>query len=449
MHANSVLDTRAGPERQLMLPWGEQGLELALPPGWEVDGVFTPGSSSALDDVDAAVLAALRSPVGAPPLGQLARAAGRVAVVVDDGSRPTPVARILPAVLSELERGGVPKAAVTVVTALGLHRAMTPDEVRERIGSDAFEAVTVENHNCDDAERLVELGSTRRGTHVSVNRTVAEADLVVCVGCIEPHVIAGFGGGAKMIVPGVAGRATIGHNHALHCTPSTFDGVGRRCTDSPMRLDLEEAASLLRPPVFIVDAVLNGALEVVRVVAGDAVEAHRDGVDTSRAIFAVPLRRRVDVVITTSHPMDQDLRQGLKALANTIRAVRPDGVLIALIRAEEGVGVVGLADRRRSLSPRLLRLMAPLLVRAVPRMPLRDMGEEDRFFLYFALQAMRRASLLLYAPTIPEGTRRGLPFARFVDAPEEALARARQIVGEAATVAVFPDGGATYPELSG
>jgi lactate racemase len=91
-------------------------------------------------------------------------------------------------------------------------------------------------------------------------------------------------------------------------------------------------------------------------------------------------------------------------------------------------------------------VLAPLLIRAVPRMPLGDMGEEDRFFLYFALQAMRRATLLLYAPTIGADVRRGLPFARFVDSPHAALDAARSVVGETATVAVFPDGGASYPE---
>ncbi len=432
----------------VQLTWGARRLALELPPTWDLRGIFTPAPSAPVDDVGAAVRSALRSPIGARPLADLAKPGARVAVVIDDDSRPTPVAEMLPTVLSELEEGGVGPEAVTVVTALGLHRAMTPEEVRARVGADVFDTVAFENHDCDDPARLVELGRTARGTRVLLNRTVAEADLVVCVGCIEPHVIAGFGGGAKMIVPGVAGRETIGHNHALHCTPETFDGVGRPCDASPMRLDLEEAASRLRPPLFIVDAVLNGDLDVVRIVAGDPVAAHRDGVRTSRSIFAVPFAGAVDVVLTTSHPMDQDLRQGLKSLANTIRAVRRGGVLIALLRAEEGVGVVGLARRKRSLPPRVLRLLAPLLVRVVPRMPLRGMGEEDRFFLYFALQAMRRARLLLYAPTIPAEVRQGLPFAQFVDSPEEALARARAIVGEKATVAVFPDGGATYPEAA-
>jgi len=433
-------------DHAVQLPWGARRLELTLPAGWDVRGVFRAAASSPVDDVGAAVRAALHAPVGSLGLAALARAGARVALVVDDDSRPTPVAEMLPEVLAELERGGVERDAVTIVTALGLHRAMTPEEVRARVGEEVFRTVTFENHDCDDPARLAALGRTARGTPVLLNRTDADADLVVCVGCIEPHVIAGFGGGAKMIVPGVAARETIGHNHALHCTPETFDGVGRPCDSSPMRLDLEKAASLLRPPVFVVDAVLNGDLDVVRVVAGDAVAAHREGVRTSRSIFSVQLEQAVDVVVTTSRPMDQDLRQGLKSLANTIRAVRRGGVLIALVRAEEGVGVVGLAQRKRSLPPRALRLLAPLLVRLVPKMPLGGMGEEDRFFLYFALQAMRRARLFLYAPTIGEDVRRGLPFATFVDSPEQALDKAQAIVGDAATVAVFPDGGATYPE---
>jgi nickel-dependent lactate racemase len=429
------------------LPWGRDEIELALPAGWRATSLV-PGPAPPLSDVGTATRRSLGEPIGSPGLGELAGPDTRVALVIDDGSRPTPVASVLPAVLSELERCGVKRTGMTLVTALGLHRPMTDDEVAERAGP-SHEGLRFENHDCDDPSRLVDLGTTSRGTRVLINRTVAEADLVVSVGCIEPHLIAGFGGGAKNIVPGVAGRVTIGHNHALHTTPETFDGVGRSGGDSPMRLDLEEAASMLEPPVFVVNTVLNGALEVVRVVCGDPVAAHRDGIRTSAEIFAVPLEAPADVVITDSHPMDQDLRQGMKCVGNTIRAVRKSGVLIALIRAEEGVGEVGLAGGRRRLGRRALRALAPILVRLVPRMRLRGMGEEDRFFLYFALQAMRRATLLLYAPTVPDEIRKGLPFAQFVDSPEAAVARARSLVGDNASVVVFPDGGATYPERQG
>jgi nickel-dependent lactate racemase len=429
------------------IPWGREEIALALPAGWRATSL-APAPAQPLADVESATSKSLLEPIGSQFLSELAIPGTRVALVIDDGSRPTPVASVLPPLLAELERCGVKRSDITLVTALGLHRPMTDDEVAERAGP-SLEGIRFENHDCDDPGRLVDLGTTTRGTHVLINRTVAEADLVVSVGCIEPHLIAGFGGGAKNIVPGVAARVTIGHNHALHTTPETFDGVGRSGDESPMRLDLEEAASLLEPPVFVVNTVLNGALEVVRVVCGDPVAAHREGISTSAEIFAVPLDAPADVVITDSHPMDQDLRQGMKCIGNTIRAVRKGGVLIALIRAEEGVGEVGLAGGRKRLGRRALRVLAPILLRLVPRMPLRGMGEEDRFFLYFALQAMRRATLLLYAPTLAEETRKGLPFAQFVESPEAAIARARSLVGDDASVVVFPQGGATYPDLRG
>jgi hypothetical protein len=132
-----------------------------------------------------------------------------------------------------------------------------------------------------------------------------------------------------------------------------------------------------------------------------------------------------DVVICSSHPMDIDLRQGVKALGNTIRALRPGGVMLTLIRAVEGVGVFGLANRKLPVGRGALKLLAPALLPLVPRLKLRGMGEEDRFFLYFALQAMRRGDLLVYAPTIPSSTRANLPFVTFMDSLEAALARAQ------------------------
>jgi hypothetical protein len=152
-------------------------------------------------------------------------------------------------------------------------------------------------------------------------------------------------------------------------------------------------------------------------------------------------------VIAASHPMDQDLRQGVKALANTVRATRRGGVLITLIRAEEGVGVFGLANKKLPLGRGALRLLAPILLPLVPRLKLKGMGEEDRFFLYFALQAMRRAKLLMYAPTIPAETRKGLPFVQFEDTLESALQAARARFPGSAEVLVFPHGGITYPDL--
>jgi nickel-dependent lactate racemase len=432
---------------KVVIPWGNGELALALPDQWHIAAVLEPQSLPAISDLDAEVACALAQPVGAPRLRELLQRypGGKIALVVDDGSRPTPVAKILPLVLQELADAGVQRSQITLVPAIGLHRPMTADEIEQRVGRACLDGLSWENHDCDDLAGLVDLGITSRGTPILINKTVAQADLVVSVGCIEPHIIASFGGGYKNLVPGVAGRATVAHNHSLNCTPETFNMVGQPIEHNPMRLDLEEAAGKLKPPVFIVNAVLNNALQAVRVVAGDPIAAHREGVRTSATLYGVPVNQPADVVIAASHPMDQDLRQGVKALANTVRAVRKGGVHIALVRADEGVGVFGLANRKLPLGRNGLKFAAPLLLPLVPKLKLKGMGEEDRFFLYFALQAMRHATLLMYAPTIPAGVKANLPFVQFVESADETISAAHHRVAQRAEVLIFPHGGITYP----
>ncbi len=434
-------------DHHLTLPWGEETLELALPEEWAVAGTLKPAALSGVSNVADEVRRSLQEPIDAARLRDLARAAEKVVIVIDDLSRPTPVHRILPGVLEELDLGGIGREDVTVVVALGLHRPMTGDEVALRTGATDLAGLAWENHDCDAVDSLVTLGTTQRGSPVQIQRTVAQADLIVSIGCIEPHIIASFGGGYKNLVPGAAGRETIAHNHSLNCTPETFNMVGQPIERNPMRLDLEEAAGMIDGQVFIVNAVLNGDLDVVRIVSGDPIAAHRAGARTSAEIYGVEIPTVADVVITDSYPMDQDLRQGVKALANTVRAVRKGGVLITLVRAEEGVGVFGLAERKLPVGQRALKLLAPLLLRLVPRLSME--GEEDRFFLYFALQAMRHCDMLIYGPTIPEEARAGLPFVTFIDSPQGAIERAARLAGRSAQVLAFPHGGITYPILPG
>jgi len=428
------------------LPWGAEKISLNLPEAWQITGILEPSTLPGVPDPTRETARSLQSPAGSQRLSALVKPGARIALVIDDSSRPTPVSAILPAVFDELEHGNVQRDQVTVVPALGLHRPMTQEEIELRTG---MKNLNFKNPECDNPDRLVYLGTTSRGTPVHICKTVAEADLVLSIGCIEPHIIASFGGGYKNLFPGAAGRVTIAHNHSLNCTSATFNSVGQPVENNPMRLDLEEAGRLIKPPVFVVNAVLNSSLQVVRVVCGDAVAAHREGIRTSAEIYGVQVPGLADVVITDSCPMDQDLRQGVKALANTVRAVKPGGVMIVLVKAGEGVGVFGLANRKLPLGRKALKLLAPVLIRLVPKLKLKGMGEEDRFFLYFALQAMHRATLLMYAPTIPAETRANLPFVEFVDNPEEALSRARQRFPGKAGVLVFPHGGSTYPILPG
>jgi nickel-dependent lactate racemase len=432
----------------LTLPWGRETIRVPLAAGWKIEGVLEPASRPSIDDIDAETRRALQSPIGSPRLSELYRVGMQVALVIDDGSRPTPVKKILPAVLEELKSAGLSWKDLTVIPALGLHRAMEKAEIAQRIGFQDMEDFRWENPECDNPEKLFFLGTTTRGTPVWVNKSVGQADLVVSIGCIEPHIIASFGGGYKNIFPGVAGRATVAHNHSLNCHPDTFNMVGQPIERNPMRLDLEESGKMIKAPVFIINAVLNSATQAVCVVAGDPIQAHRVGAQVSAEIFGVCIPGQADVVITDSHPMDSDLRQGVKALANTIRAVKPGGSIITLVRAEEGVGVFGLANRKLPLGRKALGTLAPILVRLVPKLKLKGMGEEDRFFLYFALQAMRLADMIMVAPTIPESTQENLPFVRFSPSIETAVEMVKGRVPKNATTLIFPHGGTTYPICS-
>jgi len=420
-------------------------LKLDLPKAWNVIGVLEPGFLPPVTDPDAAVREALSSPIGSPPLRELAAGAHKVVILIDDLSRPTPAHVLLPHVIAELTAAGVARGQILIITTLGTHRAMNREDMPKKIGSALAETLAWENHDYADPAKNVYLGTTSRGTLVYINAKVAAADLVVSLGLIEPHVIASLGGGYKNLIPGVAGAQTIAATHTLNLTPATFNMTGRPPDENPMRLDLEQGGALLRCPFFIVNTVLDTSLKLVRVVAGHPVAAHREGARTSAEMCGVKVPRPADIVIVDSYPMNIDLRQGLKALANNIRAVRRGGLLIDMIRAEEGVGHMGTDRRKPLLGRRALKLLAPLLLKALPRTRSASQGEEFKFFEYFALQALRRNHLLLYTPTVPREFAATVPFAEFSWTLDETWAIAQRRFPGRADVLLIPAGGVTYP----
>jgi nickel-dependent lactate racemase len=430
---------------KLTLPWGKETISLALPENWKIKGTYEPTTLPPVSDPTQEVLRSLKNPIGSQQLPERINADMKVAVVIDDISRPTPVHFIYPQLLAELKRVGIKEEEITIVPAIGLHREMDEGEIRQRLGISAQAPLHFVNPTCDDLSTMEHLGTTSRGTEVWINHIVAQADFVISIGCIEPHIIASFGGGYKNILPGVAGRITTAHNHTLNCTANTFNMVGQPIKDNPMRLDLEEGCRMLKPPVFIINAILNNIQQVVKIVAGDPVEAHRAGTEISANLYGVKIPGPADIVITDSHPMDSDLRQGVKALANTIRALKPGGVIITLVRAEEGVGVFGLANANLPFNQKSLKAMAPALLPLVSKVKIKGLGEEDRFFLYFALQAMLHGSLYLYGPSIPVDVQKHLPFVQFFPTIEDAIAAARKKFPRAADVIIFPSGGISFP----
>jgi nickel-dependent lactate racemase len=432
----------------LRVPWGASAtLDLNLPDEWKVIGVLDPKPVPPAAAPEAAIAEAISAPIGCPPLREMARGAKSAAIVVDDTSRPTPAHLMLPHVMTELLAAGVPAQGIKLVTALGTHRPMSPSDMAAKVGARWSETLAWENHDSTDPARNVYLGMTRRRTPVYVNATVADADIVVLLGTIEPHVIASFGGGYKNLIPGVAGARTISATHTLNLTNSTYDMAGTPPDQNPMRIDLEEGSQMLRKPVFIVNSVLDASLQLVRAVAGHPIAAHREGAVTSAEICGVPVPSAADIVIAASFPMDLDFRQGLKALANSIRAVRPGGLMINLIRAEEGVGHMQ-DGRKRPPGLRTLKLLAPLLLKAIPRRTSGESGEEFKFFQYFALQTIRRHSVLVYAPNVPREFATAFPVAHFCWSLDALWRAAQKRLPGKADVLIAPAGGVTFPILA-
>ena len=315
-----------------VLGFRDTGLPLEIPDE-NLLTLLVPAAGNGEGDELGTVRRALENPIGAPRLAELIRPGRKIVIVTSDVTRPMPTAKVARPVLEELAAGGASYRDVTMVFACGVHRKPPPEECRKLAGDFAYERIRCVG---SDNEDVLYLGRTSRGTEVEIMREVAEADLRICLGNIEFHYFAGFSGGAKAIVPGVASRRTIRMNHSLMMDPRSFAG---NVVDNPVRLDLEEAVAL-RPAHFILNVVLDEHKRIEYAVAGDVIQAHRRGCEYLREKYLCPIEREADIVVASmgGSPKDLDLYQSQKALDNAFHAVRPGGVIILAASCREGFG---------------------------------------------------------------------------------------------------------------
>jgi lactate racemase len=434
----------------IRLSWRESEIELKLPDSWQVIAEGQPKNVAPCASVENEFARAMAEPIGSAPLASRDLRGKNVVVVVDDITRPTPAHLFFTHLLRELERAGAEPRNLLLIPALGVHRPMTEAEMERKVGREALAALRWENHDARDVEGVVCVGATRNKTEVYVNRQLVEADLIISVGSIEPHVLAGFGGGLKNIVPGCAGVETIARNHLWGTTSKEAAQIGAEPDENPLRRDLEEAADLLKAEVFVINPVLGARHEIVKIFAGHAKLAHREGLKLAREIYGVPVPAPADVLITDSSPMDTDLRQGAKCIGNTLAAVKERGTILALLGCREGVGDFKMSGRGlpRPILKALVRRMARAKLPAFVERFRRDLPVEEKFLAVFALEILRRNDVLAYAPTISQRDANRLGFLRIVKEPQELIRRAAAQSPRNATVAIFPQGGVTYPILA-
>jgi lactate racemase len=299
--------------------FGDEEIKLTFPAGWEVETSRMVGHDApALTDDQ--IRAAIRNAIGTPRLADLADGKQRVAITFDDLTRPTPTGRIVPFVLEELHNAGIKKEQIIFQGSFGSHAAMFQQDMAAKIGADVVANYECWNHDCFHG--FTDFGKTDGGLPVKLSSRFGEADLKICLSGIKKHGLAGFGGGAKAVIPGVAAFESITH---LHNVLGREHPHGVAHVNSGVRLELEKAARLAGVDQSI-NIVMNGHRQVAGVHAGDIVEAHRSAVRAAFTAYQTELPKDNDVVVMNHYP------QSVEAYFGFAPKAMKDGGTVVLIQ---------------------------------------------------------------------------------------------------------------------
>lgn len=311
-------------------------------------GTVEVGDVSPLGDLPGAVLDGLAKPIGGAALQKKLWPGGSVVIVVSDSFRKTGVDQILPTLLGWLGERGVSDHAISFLVATGSHRGPTGPELDEILGEAVHRrfAGQVYTHDPLDRENLIALGTTGRGTPVSLNRRAVEAGTLIVTGTVVLHYFGGFGGGRKSIVPGLAGLETIAANHALNLDPEEDtlnpDVAIGRMAGNPVAEDMLEG-SLMGPEAFLINTVLDRKGQIARIFMGDLEKAHEAACAFSASLYTVTIREQADLVIASAGSA-KNFIQSHKSLYNASQAAKPEGRILLATPAGEGYGGNKFAD---------------------------------------------------------------------------------------------------------
>ena len=417
--------------KEFMLPYGKETLKAEIEES-HLAGVLLSElhSYKAPKSGPEPVQEALEHPIGTPRLCDMAVGKKKIVVISSDHTRPVPSHIIMPLLLAEIRKGN-PEAEITILISTGLHRLTTKDELEAKFGPEIINKEHIVVHDCDDKDNMVYLGKLPSGGDLIINRLAAEADLLVAEGFIEPHFFAGFSGGRKSVLPGVASRATVMYNHnsSFIADPHSRTGV---IEGNPIHNDMLYAARAARLD-FIVNVVIDAKHDPVFAVAGDCDLAHRAGREflaSKCQVDAVP----ADIVISTNggYPLDQNIYQSVKGMTAAEATVKEGGVIIMLSKAADGHGGKSFHETFRDEKD-LNRMMQAFLDRK-PEETIIDQWQSQIF-----ARVMLKATVIFISSCDDELVEdmHMIP----AHSVEEALKKAKEIVKkEDYMVTVIPDG---------
>ncbi len=425
---------------RIALLYGRGELTVDLPAG-AAPVVVRKHALPKLPDPRAAVAAALASPIGAPPLAALAGGCKSACILICDITRPVPNRLFLRPMIETMVAAGIPLDAVSVLIATGLHRPNLGDELAELVGDPwVLEHVRIENHDARDDDAHIDLGRTAtRGTPVRLDRRFVEAELRIATGLIEPHFMAGWSGGRKVVAPGIAHHETI---RTFHSARFMEDPLAVQCNlaGNPLHEEQLEIVRMLGA-VYALNTVIDEARDLTCVTFGEIVASHQAAVDFVSAATVVPVGRRFSTVVTSSagYPLDKTYYQTVKGMVTPLDILQPGGTLIIASECSEGFGSAAFRDAQT-------RLVALGPQRFLATLTAKTLAEIDEWQTEMQLKPMRLGSVQLYSTGL-SGDDRRLTAVAMIDDVAEAIGRSIALSGDPA-VAVIPEGPYVVPRFS-
>ncbi len=421
---------------RLRLAYGKDGLWVTLPDGVDVT-VIEPEYVPGVADEGVALRRGLASPLGCPSLADLVRPQDTVTIVFSDITRPMPNDRVLPVLVNALVETGIPEAHITLLNGLGTHRAQSADELRTMLGNSLVERIEVVQHDAWDDTSMVGVARNRAGRIVRVNRAYMDASIRILTGFVEPHFFAGFSGGPKAVLPGIADVESIMDNHGARLL-SHPQATWARTTGNPLWEELCSVA-VATQPTFLLNVTLNRERSITGVFAGEMLTAHRAAIGFVAAHAMRPVVAPFDVVITSNsgYPLDLNLYQAVKGMSAAAQIVKPGGDIIVAAECWDGIpehGEYGRLLREATSAQELLSTIRAPGFRC-----------HDQWEAQIQAQVQQKARVHVYAS--------GLTNAQLVEAMVDPCHSVEACLAEIlrskprARIAVLPEGPQTIPYL--
>ncbi len=423
---------------KIELAYGRVGLEVSLPETASPTIIRKPAMPIP-DDANALVQKALANPVDAKPLDELAKNARSVCILICDITRPVPNHLFLRPLIEILHAAGVPKSGITVLVATGLHRPNLHEELEELIGDPWVQQnVSVVNHYARNEAACVSLGVTEKHqVPVGLNRLFVDADIKIATGLVEPHFMAGYSGGRKVIAPGVAHHETIRTFHSARFMESPF-ATSCNLDNNPLHETQLEIVQMLEGPVLSLNTVIDEHRNLAFVSFGEVIASHMLAVEFARQSCEVSVGRKFKTVLTSSagYPLDKTYYQTVKGMVTPLDILEPGGDLIIVSECSEGFG----SDEFLRAQKKLVSLGVDAFLDSLQQKTLADV---DEWQTEMQLKPMRVGRIKLFAPGL-SGPLKACTGVEPVDNLDQAIAESLSAQGDA-QLAVIPEGPYVVP----